>query len=381
MLTLTNEQRACFGLSPVDPAWRLMKLPQSHYDDYYTYAYVDDATHTIRKVVLDREDIVSPKVHHKYMFVEQDVCEELSEDGVYLLPKTVKGKPVRLSAATLTKRSCSGMLLSCENGYITVYNHVTQQAYYHNAYDTPDNHIESQDAFVAWVEHWCAETTPADIAEVAAFAQRKRVNVTCGEGDFFRFKLGRRLYGYGRIVLDIRAMRKAKVKFWDCYAGKPLIVAVYRIVTNNPNLTADDLRDLPMLPAEEIMDNALFYGEYPIIGHEPMDGIRVDFPVNYSESCASGDHRMFYQCGRLYREKYKASSDVPSATYAGYAHSGSGYKIPCVTIPILEACIRAGKNDPYWEMIPPYWADGDLRNPKFRALHDQIRGQFGLSKL
>ncbi len=111
MLPLTNGQRACFGLSPVDPTWRLLKLPQSLYDDYYTYAYVDDATHTIRKVILDREDIVSPKVHHNYMFVEQDVCEELSKDGAYLLPKTAKGKQpprgVKLSAATLTKRPCA----------------------------------------------------------------------------------------------------------------------------------------------------------------------------------------------------------------------------------------------------------------------------------
>ncbi len=377
MLTLTNEQRACFGLSPVDPAWRLLSLPRSKYDEWDTFAYIDDASRTIRKVIKD-----SDAAYGSFYYHECEVNETLSEDGGYILPKTVKGKPVRLSAATLDKRPCSGMLLSCgDGGYITVYNHVAQQAYYHNAYDTPDNRADSREAFAAWVDRWCAETTPADIAEVAAFAQRKRVNVTCGEGDLFRFKLGRRLYGYGRIVLDIRAMRKAKVKFWDCYAGKPLIVAVYRIVTDDPHLTPDDLLDLPMLPAEGLMDNALFYGEYPIIGHEPVDGIRVDFPVNYSESCASGDHRMFYQCGRLYREKHQASSDVPSATYAGYAHSGSGYKIPCVTIPILEACIRAGKNDPYWKMIPPYWADGDLRNPKLRALHDQIRGQFGLPKL
>ncbi len=379
MLSLTNEQRDCFGLSHVEPSWRLLSLPQSHYDEYYTYAYVDDATRTIRKVITDSEEIVSPRV--KYQFQEMDVCEALSEDGVWLMPKTAKGKPVKLTAATLTKRSGTGMFLSCYDGSIKVGNYVTQQSYYCNGYEKNSDACLTQAAFAQWVNAWCDETTPNDLAEVQAFAARKRVHVKCSEGDFFRYKLSRRLYGYGRIVLDVRAMRKSGVAFWDCYMGQPLIVGVYHVVTDNPHLSPDDLRDLPMLPTNAIMDNVIFYGEYPIIGHEPLDETQVDYPVNYAKSCGIRDHRIFYQCGRLYREKKQEKKDVYSTTFDGYANAAVGWSLSHVSLPVLEACIRDQSNQPYWDMNPPYWMDEDLRNPKNREIHDQIRKQFGLPKL
>ncbi len=379
MLSLTNEQRACFGLDPVDPSWRLLSLPRSRYDDYNTYAYVDDATHTMRKVITDSEDMASPRV--KYQFQERDACEPLSEDGAWLLPKTAKGKPVKLTAATLAKRPGIGMYLSCCDGSIVVGNYATQQSYYHNGYERNTEIDIPQEAFRRWVEAWCADTTEDDLAEVRAFAARKRVNVKCGEGDFFRFKLNRRLYGYGRIVLDIRAMRKSGVEFWDCYMGKPLIVGVYHVVTEDPNLSPEELRGLPMLPTNAIMDNVLFYGEYPIIGHEPLDETRVDYPVNYASSCGIRDPRIFYQCGRLYCEKVQDQQDIPSATYAGYANAAVGWELQHVSLPVLEACIRAGSNQPYWELNSPYWMEQDLRNPKNRSIHDQIRKLYGLPKI
>lgn len=378
MTSLTNHQRACLGLSPVDASWRLLALPRSKYDVYDTYAFVDDTAKTIRKVILEADMYLDSFFFHEY-----DVNEVLSDDGEYILPKTAKGKPVKLTAATLNKKPGVGVYLSCYGGNMVVGNYTTQQSYWHNGYDKDADAYDSQEAFRQWMDIWCAETTQNDLIDVQAFAARQRVNVKCGEGDFFRFKLNRRLYGYGRIVLDIRAMRKAGVKFWDCYMGKPLIAGVYHVVTDNPRLTPDDLRDLPMLPAGAIMDNVFYYGEYPIIGHEPIneDTVTVDYPVNYSESCQLGDHRMFYQCGRFYREKPRDKKDIPSATYAGYANTAIGWKLPCVSLPILEACIRKGSNQPYWDMNPPAWTDQDLRNPKNRMIHNRIRRQFGLPEI
>jgi len=74
-------------------------------------------------------------------------------------------------------------------------------------------------------------TTQEDLLNIAAFSAQPRQYVKFCEGDVFRFKINRRLYGYGRILLDYTLMRKKKESFWDVLAGKPLVCSVYHIAT------------------------------------------------------------------------------------------------------------------------------------------------------
>ncbi len=373
MLTLTNEQRACFGLSPVDPSWRLLALPRSKYDEWDTYAYVDDATHTIRRVICDAD-----MSRDGFYFNESEVNEQLSEDGVYILPKTAKGKPIKLSAATLNKRAGVGMYLSCatEYGCITVANYTTQQTYFDTAYDERAC-CTTREAFAAWVDKWCAETTPDDLADVQAFAARERVRVKYREGDFFRFKLNRRQYGYGRLLVDYGIRREVPLRHG--YMGKPLLVAVYRVITENPSLTPDDLHNLPLLPAEPIMDNALFYGSFPIIGHrhEPVESASADCPVLYDIG-NRGENVLYYQRGTLQRSVSRRVEGLPTDLRRRYGTCRIGFHLHNFSLPILEACIAADSNAPYWELNHPFWVDDDLRNPRNRDLHNRIRALFEL---
>ena len=89
MFELTNEQRKCFGLLPVESTWILTEVKASPYDDFQTFVYIDGTV--IRKCILSGND----------RFVEYELCEQLSEDLKYLLPKTAKGKPALLSSSTL----------------------------------------------------------------------------------------------------------------------------------------------------------------------------------------------------------------------------------------------------------------------------------------
>ncbi len=374
MLTLTNEQRACFGLSPVDPAWRLLSLPRSKYDEWDTFAYIDDASRTIRKVIKD-----SDAAYGSFYYHECEVNETLSEDGGYILPKTVKGKPVRLSAATLDKRPGVGMYLACstEFGYVTVANYTTQQTYFDSAYDEREL-CTTREAFTAWVEKWCAETTLDDLTDVAEFAARERVRVKYREGDFFRFKINRRLYGYGRLLIDYN--KKREVPLTHPYMAKPLMVAVYRILTENPSLTPDDLRNLPLLPAEPIMDNALFYGSFPIIGHAPPEDAGVDYPIFYDVGMHT-DRVLSYQRGTEQVAIPRTLEGLPQDMRRFYGNRGIGFDLNNFSLPILEACIAADSNDPYWELNHSIWMEDDLRNPRNRELHERIRALFGLPEI
>ena len=129
------------------------------------------------------------------------------------MPKTEKGKPVLFSAATLRKRTPLGIGLSYGRNnsgyaYIDLYNHGSQKYYYSNTYELMRS--DGIDDFQKWVEDWCADTTEEDIIDLAAFANQPRQHVKFREGDVFRYKINRRLYGYGRILLDYALMRKKK---------------------------------------------------------------------------------------------------------------------------------------------------------------------------
>ncbi len=371
MFELNNHQRACLGLAPVEPHWELIQLIPSPYDTDQSYAYIEGTR--IHKYIRVNET----------SYMEYSMNEILSDDRKYILPKTEKGKPVKLSAATLGKKTPIGMAFSWSRDYITVYNATSQQSYYRSSVELLDLSLKTMPEFLAWLDKWCTETTDADLADVAAFTARERVHQKFREGDFFRFRLDRRHWAYGRILLDFAAMRKQKIEFWDVFFGKPLVVAVYRTMTAEPLDDIEKLAGLPMLPSQFIMDNIFYYGEAEIIGNMPLTPEEEDFPINYGKSKDAREKVLYLQCGRLYR-KIKDGKPLVSPEDKGplslfdFSFCGIGWNIH-VRIPILKACIRENSNRPYWEQ--PHFASNqyDLRNPKLKAEREAVFEQFGLN--
>lgn len=355
MFELTNEQRKCFGLLPVESSWTLTEVKASPYDDFQTYVYIDGMV--IRKCILSGHD----------RFAEYELCEHISEDGKYLLPKTAKGKPALLSSSTLLKRSGFGMCLSYVEGCVSL-DHITSGCtYYSSVYDPLG--FNSLEGFAKWVLQWCADTTAEDHEDINRFRLQARKQVRYQEGDVFRYKISRRLYGYGRILLDYDKMRKKKEPFWDILMTKPLVCSVYHIVTERKDLTLDELRDLRSLPSTIITDNALFYGDFEIIGNIPVRD-HEDHPIMYGNSISAREHAVILQCGKLYRR-----IENGSAIFDGFTNNGVGFSLN-VKLPVLLQCITERSNAPFWAQ--EHWApvDHDLRNPKFRTELEQVCRQF-----
>lgn len=357
MFELTNEQRKCFGLLPVEESWTLREIKASPYDDFQTYVYMDGTV--IRKCILSGYD----------RFAEYELCEQLSEDGKYLLPKTAKGKPLLLSSSTLLKRHGFGMCLAYGKGYVSLTNQTSRCSYYVSGYDPLD--IDNLEGFSQWVLHWCEDTTQEDREDIIKFASQARKHVKYQEGDVFRFKINRHLYGYGRILLDYDKMRKKKEPFWDILMTKPLVCSVYHIATENKYLTLKELKYLQSLPSTIITDNDLFYGEFEIIGNIPVRD-REDYPIMYGDSIHIRENAVVLQCGKLYRR-----IENGAAIYRGFTNNGVGFSLN-VKLPILLQCIAQNSNTPYWDQNNRS-VNGDLRNPKFRAELEQICKQFGIA--
>ena len=193
MFELTNEQRMCFGLTTVQPHWQRIEAKASPYDDFKTYLYLDGNC-VVKGVMVGSE-----------RYCEFGLNEALSEDGLYLLPKTAKGKPVKLSASTIAKRKSVGMCILYRRDSLTLVNANTDRAYFTNSY--VNLQLRELPDFIVWAEQWCAETNEEDLVDIAAFANEKRKRVKYIEGDVFRYKIDRRHYGYGRILLDYNKLR------------------------------------------------------------------------------------------------------------------------------------------------------------------------------
>lgn len=349
MFELTNEQRKCFALQPVDPSWERIEIKPSPYDRHKTYAYLDG-----RRIVKGVEVCQIPGSES---YFEYSLDETISDDGAMLLPKTAKGKPCLLSSSNLAKRTKRGMALLYGSKNLSILSFDTDQYFYRSYYE--DLQINSFDEFVNWIDAWCEGTGENELRDIIAFSERKKVHQKFREGDFFRYRINRHLFGYGRIIMDVNKLRKDGVKFWDIFMGKPLYVAIYHIVTEDQRLTPEQLVDLKRLPSHMIMDNIFYYGECEIIGNLALRDEEKDYPIHYGQSIDARDpNKVCYQRGTVYKTFLPLLAPTPK-----YHFNAVGFSLD-VRLELLRKCIEVGSNDPYWDMAPIGWVDCDLRNPK-----------------
>jgi hypothetical protein len=367
MLELTNEQRKCFALPPVLDSWKKVEVKASPYDDFITYAYLEG--NKVVKVIT---------VSDRDRYCEFGVDQTLSEDGTKILPKTDKGKPQNFTSANLLKKTPIGMALSFVGGYVSIDNDTADQCFYRSVYNSEK--LETIKDFSIWVDHWCLNTGEKEFKDIDEFAKRTKIHQKFREGDFFRYRINRSLFGYGRILVDYAQMRKKGIPFWDIFMGKPLCVAVYHIATEDKTITPEQLVHLKMLPSQMIMDNIFYYGECEIIGNMPIAPDEDNYTIHYGRSLSAREpNGLYYQCGKTYvtLENEQALFENEQALFGHFTHNGIGWNLD-VKLPILLECIKKKSNEPYWNMIPAWRANEDLRNPKFEEELKKIKKQMGI---
>lgn len=132
------------------------------------------------------------------------------------------------------------------------------------------------------------------------------------------------------------------------------------------------LETLPSLPSFFIMDNRLYYGDYEIIGNLPLRE-REDYPIMYGESIRAGDKIVMLQCGRLFRQM----DGIKPLDQSKYSMGLIGFQAP-VSLKVLQECIAAGSNEPYWRATSRDPLKQDLRNPAYQEQLQMVCAQFGL---
>lgn len=366
---LTNEQRKYLGLIPVESTWEIVKL-----NDMYLYFEGD----TIRKKISVTENSYS----------EEELNEKTAENRTILLPKTSKGKPKKLNFTATQSFSSLGVYFSFSEDYLRIANYTTQTAYH------SENFEEKGDlkTLHRWLTKWIEETTEKDLIEIEAFKNAERKRYKYKEGDFFAFKIDRRHYAFGRILIDVaKRVKTENLKANKNYGltqlmGKALIVKLYHKISSTPDIDLAELSQTLALPSQAVMDNQFFYGEKMIIGHQPLEISEYDMLISYSKSISSDDKNTVYlQYGFIYREdditkfnKYLKIEDKNLHTGYNenpYRNESIGYGLDTEK---LQDCIADQSNKPYWESRHLYDIRYDLRNPMNIDVKREIFEFFGL---
>ena len=362
---LTNEQRKYLGLIPVEEHWELVKFDNGIY-----YYFEDD---TIKKEIK-----VSKNYYH-----EAELNEKTAENRTMILPKTKRGKIKKFNYTATESFSPFGTYFTFSADGVIIANYTSQRTYYSEIFSEKEK--ISLDDLKKWLDKWMKETTEEDLEEIEEFKNAKRKHCKFNEGDFFAFKISRREWCFGRILMDVSKLRKdenfEKNKNYGLahLMGKPLIIKVYHKISDNKNIDLKELSECLALPSQPIMDNIFYYGEAVILGNLPLKPEENDMFISVSESISGIDKNIAYlQYGLIYRE-------IPLSDYEKLIkdlkigpqtlrREGIGFVIDTYK---LKECIEAKSNSPFWEKYKKHNVP-DLKNPDHIELKRKIFKAFGL---
>ena len=269
LFELTNEQRYYLGLDTVKDHWDIMQLSAS------SFVYFDQSI--IRKLIEVDEST----------YYEYQLDAVVDDSRAYLLPRTSRGKKKRLSVASVVNSPRHGVYFSYDHNGASIANYTTQTTYFTCVGD--GKQYRGLEELNCWLNEWISDTTKDDLKELANFKCATRKHHDYQEGDFFTFKIGRRAYGFGRILMNIDALKKspdfARIKNYRLhFMGKPLFVKVYHYMSPSPFADIHALRLLSSFPSQPIMDNSFYYGEYSIIGNLKLTLDELEFPIFFDRS-------------------------------------------------------------------------------------------------
>lgn len=352
LFELTNLERKYLGLELVKDTWEKVKIAED------MYLYFDK--NIIRKAI---------EVKKGY-YLERKMDYETIENRTILLPKTNRGKPTKITPSLIRNKEGYGTYFTFYDKTVMIGNYTTQKEYY-STY-RKEKEIKDFKGLREWIENWIKESTPEDLKDIEAFSNAKREHVSYKEGDFFRFKIDRRNYGYGRILFDMYKFEKAGNPSWRILFGRPLLVSIYHIVTKDPNISIEHLKTLKSLPSQYIMHNVFFYGECKIIGNLPIEEHEKDYPIMYGKSISAIDpNKIMLQIGPLYKEIELTKNNLISDKYKNNA---IGFLLDYTKEELLE-CIKTNSNEPYWN-CKDWGREYDLRNQKNKSIKEKVFKQF-----
>ena len=371
----SNEYRKYLGIKPLK-------------DNYKCEIYEDGCIKIL--VYFDKDKIVkiiNIYITDKYFSLEEkDVDYDTTNNHKIILPKTNRGKPKKITFSVIENLSGYGTYFYIskpkdKEGYYIIGNYTTQKTFLKEYFD---DKISDLDSLIEWLNNYINDLTADDLEELNLFINEKRKHINYKEGDYFRIKVGKHNYTYGRILMDVYKRTKKGFKYWNIFMGRPLIIEIFHILTEDKNVSIDKLKTLPTYPSQHIMDNNIYYGDYQIIGHDELPK-NIKYPIMYGKSISGIDpNKIIFQCGEVYKEiEYNnnliKNNNESRYNDADFRNHSIGYNID-LDKKILKETYLDKDNSNYWK-FNIYQSNTDLRSPKNKDYLKQVLQQMDLEYL
>jgi hypothetical protein len=376
---LTNTEREYFGLEKVESDWDKVILKG---DTYRKPSILYFEGNTIKKYITSDSN--------KYTESQYD---EETRDREIIIPKTNKGKEKKLTAAVLETKTPIGVYLSVDShGDLLIGNHTKKTKFYYSRWENKKQKKEIELRY--WIDDFIKKSHKNHIQEIDIFKNAKKKNIKIKSGDFFAFKVDRKNYGFGRILVEINKFRKPDLLGKDhglnYLMGTPVLVIIYPFLSENKHIDLKNIENLTALPSDYMFDNHFYYGEYEIIGHKELEEYEFDFPISYGKNIKSGSSTVFLQWGFIHKEisvskfnKYISAENTfaPENSYSRYKQNpygnySCGFSTNFDKIDIEETIKQNSIFD--FNRDPNYQTEFDLRNPKNNNLKSEIMKEFGI---
>lgn len=377
---LTNEQRKYLGLEPISARWKIQQLEA-------------EAFRPESKVYFDGDILKRHIISTDTQYAETQY-HELTQDRMLLVRKTPKGKDKKLTSSTLSTRQPVGVYVTADNsGNIFIGNHSSQTTFYDSSWENVKQ--ATQDLKIgASIERFVSESTENHLAEIDIFKKAKRRNVKFKSGDFFVFKLSRTEFGFGRVLLDLHAIKEKglipKKHGLNYLMSRPVLIKVFAFISKSKQVELEELVAAPELPSDYIMDNYLFYGDYEVFAYRPLSDDEIKFPMSYGRNLDRQIPNVFLQWGLIHLEKplnefdkYLTGENTllpensPSRkVFNPFGYYGIGFRPFFNTADIKHSAKNNGQFD--FDNCPNYKTQFDLRNPKNQWIRRELMEAFGL---
>lgn len=290
VINLTNEERRCFALEPLDPSWETQTFCYCSYFRYTRLTVFFSGSSIVKAI---DEEIYQQENGFRYeeSYTEYDTCLH-TEDRLYILPLTARGKPKKLTATAVravTPFGCSFSVrmtrsdLSGEKGgSLYLINPRAEQVFPLGEREAAAR-IDSDADFHAFARQYMATCPPDYSDRLEAFRRAERVTVKYRPGDVFRMAYDRTHWCYGVITGEVNKLRSMPEMPPDStfrtLAMVPVMVRLYALITDRADMTPQELQAFPLGRVMICADNDLIWGTHPIVGHRQLTAEDIEFPL------------------------------------------------------------------------------------------------------
>ena len=270
---LTNASRYYYGLKEINSAWdKVTKYSTTHSLYKRTEIYFNGDI--VEKVIYEEQD----KGGWYYQETDMNVR---TEERSLVYPKTNRGRkqpltPTHLLTPTYMEEQLHVKICDPPDSFsVWSYNNRNDQYL-----PLPPGKVRNNRDFQEYTKHYINDL-PEDYDDtITMFHKKNRNTVSIPAGAVFRVHLTPKTYTYGLILGRVRDMLKWKEipdehPLQACMA-QPILYRQYDIVTENRNMTPDELRGIPLRPVDCAQDNEILWETYPIIGHIKLQESDID---------------------------------------------------------------------------------------------------------